>query len=203
MVEKYVSNEFGSNVFVVSNGSSCIIIDAGVKLDKIQNAVKNRNVEGILLTHAHYDHAMYVSQYQNAFGCKVYASAGAKEYLKNADFNGGKGRLLLWDFSNFVFLQNNGTVKVGSFDVEYKTLGGHTKSDMAFFVQGDIFVGDIVIERNIGRTDLYGGDKSQMKESLKTILNSQYKIMHCGHGGDYDKSTQDVVVKNWLEILNK
>lgn len=45
--------------------------------------------------------------------------------------------------------------------------------------------------------------KKDMKESLKFLLNQNYKTMHSGHGQDNDKSIQDKVINLWLRFLNR
>lgn len=45
-----------NNVWIVGNEKSVIIIDPAHDVDKISKAVDGRNVEKILLTHAHDDH---------------------------------------------------------------------------------------------------------------------------------------------------
>ena len=45
-----------------------------------------------------------------------------------------------------------------------------------------LFTGDVVFNQGIGRTDLPGGDGSELKESIRTIsrLNTDYLLT--GHG---------------------
>lgn len=203
MIERIESEFLGSNVFVVNHGDDCIIIDAGAKLEELKKYVAGKNVKAILLTHGHYDHCFYVGDYIKEFDCKVYCSKAIVEYLQNADYNYSDGAFKYDDFSHFVFLGASGKFDVGAINIRYKQLGGHSKSDMVFFVDEDVFVGDLLIGREMGRMDLHGGNKEDMKESLKFLLNQNYKTMHSGHGQDNDKSTQDKVINLWLRFLNR
>lgn len=203
MVERIESDLISSNVFVVSNDNVCIIVDAGAKLELVEPVVGEKKVEAILLTHGHYDHCFRVLDYAKKFGCKIYCSQYAKEYLENPVYNYSEGKFEIHDFSNFIFLENEGTINTGAFDVNYKTLGGHSKGDMVFFVKGDLFVGDILIGRDMGRIDLFGGDAQQMKESLTYLIMADYQIMHSGHDKDNSKGSQDKVASLWLRFLNR
>ncbi len=203
MIERIESEFLGSNVFVVSHGDDCIIIDAGAKLEELKKYVAGKNVKAILLTHGHYDHCFYVGDYIKEFNCKVYCSKAIVEYLQNADYNYSDCAFKFDDFSHFVFLGASGKFDVGAINIRYKQLGGHSKSDMVFFVDEDVFVGDLLIGRDMGRMDLHGGNKKDMKESLKFLLNQNYKTMHSGHGQDNDKSIQDKVINLWLRFLNR
>ena len=203
MTERIVSEIIESNVFVVSNEKGCIIFDAGASLGKVKDIIGNKKVEAVFLTHGHYDHCYFLNDYLKEFGCNVFCSEFAKEYLENSDFNYSEGKFKIYDFSKFKFLKGNGKVRVGDFDVEFKQLGGHSKSDMLYRVGDEIFVGDVLIGRDMGRIDLYGGSKERMKESLQTLLKEDYVVMHSGHGKDNDKQTQDKVCNLWIKFLNR
>lgn len=201
--QRIESKFIDSNVFVVSDGKNCVVIDAGSELSFVEKAVGNLKVLGVFLTHGHYDHSFYALSYAEKFGCKIYASKFAKEYLEDSAKNYSEGHFEVKDFSNFQFLGESGKVTLENFVVEYKQLGGHSKSDMMFKIQDEIFVGDVLIGRDLGRTDLFGGDKEEMKKSLKFLVDENYAVMHSGHGVDNTKQSQDKVAKLWLKFLSR
>lgn len=203
MIEKVVSDLISSNVFIVSRGDFCFIVDAGAKVEQVEKVVAGRKVEGILLTHGHYDHCARVMDYVQKFGAKVYASGFIKEYLEDGQKNYSEGKFEIHDFSAFEFLKDEGDLKLPHFQLSYKHLGGHSKSDVMFAYGKDIFVGDVVIGRDMGRIDLYGSSKEDMKSSLAFLKDLDYHTMHSGHGQDNDKKSQDKVVSLWLRFLSR
>ena len=204
MVTRVVSDLIDSNVFVVGDEKECVIVDSGAKVDEFSTAVGERKVMGVLLTHGHYDHSYRVLNYVQKFGCKVYGSVLLKEYLQNADYNYSEGQFAVKDFSAFEFLGGaSGTFQLGSIEIEYTQLGGHSKSDMCYKIGDDIFVGDVLIGRDMGRIDLYGGDKNEMKKSLQFLQDENYVTMHSGHGADNTKATQDKVCALWTRFLSR
>lgn len=203
MTDRLVGNFIDSNVFVVGDSKECFIVDAGVHVDSVSKTVAGRKVLGVLLTHGHYDHAYYAMDYAAKFGCKIYASEKAKQYLENADWNYSEGRFELNDFENFIFLKEQGELKFGKFVISYKLLGGHSEGDMLYKFGDEIFVGDVLLGRDMGRVDLYGGSKSKMAESLKFLMDENFATMHCGHGEDFPKATQDKVAALWLRFLKR
>ncbi|MGN1200917.1 MAG: MBL fold metallo-hydrolase [Candidatus Caccovivens sp.] len=203
MTQRVVSELIESNVFVVGDEKNCVVIDAGARLEKVKQVIGNRKVLGVFLTHGHYDHCYYVLDYLKEFDCLVYASKFIKEYLQNSTYNYSEGKFVVDSFENFVFLEGNGRLKLGDIEIKYNTLGGHSKSDMCYQIGEDIFVGDVLLGRDMGRIDLYGGDKNIMKTSLEFLSTLDYKIMHCGHGADVEKSLQDKVAKLWIKFLSR
>lgn len=204
MITKRFEGDFlDSNIFVVEDKNDCIIIDAGVDLNKFEDYLNGKNVLGIFLTHGHYDHSFFAIDYAKKYGCKIYGSQFLKEYLSNPDYNYSEGKFKVEDFSLFQFLGDCGELKLGNLKVFYKQLGGHSKSDMVFMLNDEIFVGDLLLGRDMGRIDLYGGSKADMKNALEYLLNQNYEIMHSGHGEDRKKIEQDKVIKLWLRFLNR
>lgn len=202
-VKRIVGKLLDSNTFVVIKGGECVIIDAGAQVDDVAVAVGKNKVRAVLLTHGHYDHSFYAKDYAKAFGCDIYTSIASREYLANAEYNYSEGKFQIDDFSGFQFLSGNGKLNLGEIEVNYFSLGGHSKGDMAFKIGDDIFVGDILIEREIGKIDLYGGDKAKMKESLMFLLNEDFKTIHSGHGNDNSKANQIKVLNLWIKFLGR
>lgn len=53
------------NCYLIEDGSTCLLLDAGISFKKMQKSVgfKTRNIQAVLITHDHGDHAAYVKQY--------------------------------------------------------------------------------------------------------------------------------------------
>ena len=202
---RLVGDIYDSNVFVENIDKNIFIIDAGANFDKINDVTEN--VRAIFLTHGHFDHTYFVEDYAKKLNVKIYASEKIREYLEepkknySTDFN--CDLLKITDFSNFVFLQGDGEVKIGDVVIKYFQMGGHSKSDMCFLINEDLFVGDLIVGRGIGRMDLYGGDKQEMIKSLKKLATLNYKTMHCGHGEDLSKEMADKVISTYLRFLSR
>ena len=205
-MQQIVSKLYESNTFVLENNDEVLIVDAGATLEEVKKCVGDKKVVGILLTHGHFDHSYYISSYIEEFKTKAYASKFAKEYLadhkKNYSSDFGLN-MNMQDFKNFVFLENSGSIKIGSFLVEFGQLGGHSKSDMSFKVGEYLFVGDVIIGRGIGRMDLYGGSKAEMLKSLKILANVEYETMCCGHEENRTKEAQDKVISTYIKFLSR
>lgn len=202
---RLVGDIYDSNVFVENIVKNIFIIDAGANFDKINDVAEN--VRAIFLTHGHFDHAYFVEDYAKKLNVKIYASEKIREYLEepkknySTDFN--CDLLKITDFSNFVFLQGDGEVKIDAVVIKYFQMGGHSKSDMCFLIGEDLYVGDLIVGRGIGRMDLYGGDKQEMIKSLKKLATLNYKTMHCGHGEDLSKEMADKVISTYLRFLSR
>ena len=77
-IEKILSNYLESNMYVLGKDDQVIFIDAGCEVDRVERVVKERKVQGILLTHGHYDHAIFAKECAEKFGTKERTADGKK-----------------------------------------------------------------------------------------------------------------------------
>lgn len=201
-IEKLSSNFLESNVFIAKCGNECFIVDSGVELGEIKKSVQGLKVLGVLLTHGHYDHAMFAEIYAKEFGCKIYTSEFAKEELSDPAKNYGES-FKLTSFEDFLFLDNNGKLKLGSFEIEYFSTPGHCKSCLCFLYETHLFAGDTLFDSSIGRTDLYGSSKDDMLSSLAKLDNISFEVCHSGHGDDSDYARQKRNIKIFTRFLQR
>ena len=200
-ITQIVSEELDSNVFVCQNEKLTFIVDCGATLDKVREAVKGK-VSAIFLTHGHYDHAKYALEYAKAFGCKIYANKNIAEILPDPAKNYGEN-FSTQDFSNFIFLEGDGSVVIDGQQIKYFHCPGHSKCCNCFLIDDDFFTGDVLFAQGIGRTDLFGGSKAQMLASLQKLQNVPFERAHSGHGPDSSKAEQEKNIKVFLRFLSR
>ena len=87
-----LSNPMDCHVYLIGGPGAWMLVDAGVGLDTeriIENIARHcvapEEIQGILLTHAHADHAGGARQLKEVFGCPVYASPAEAELVESGD----------------------------------------------------------------------------------------------------------------------
>lgn len=130
-------------------------------------------LEWILETHAHADHLSGARHVQQHAGGKI--AIGENIRLVQATF--GKlfnfERAFLPDGSQFDHLFKDGEVfRIGEVEVTAWLVPGHTPADMAYLVDGAVFVGDTLFMPDLGsaRADFPGGDARQLYASMRRLL---------------------------------
>lgn len=135
---------------------------------------KGLQVDWILETHAHADHlsgARYVQGQiggQIAIGENIRAVQATFKKLYNLE------RSFLPDGSQFDHLFRDGeTFKIGEVEATALLVPGHTPADMAYLVDGCVFVGDTLFMPDVGsaRADFPGGDARQLYASMHRLLD--------------------------------
>ena len=147
-------------------------------------------VDWILETHAHADHlsgARYVQAQVGglvAIGENIRTVQATFKKLYNLE------RDFLPDGSQFDHLFRDGEVfKIGVVEATAMLVPGHTPADMAYVVDGSVFVGDTLFMPDVGsaRADFPGGDARQLYASTRRLLELPPKTtMYVCHRGCRD-----------------
>ncbi len=193
-------NYFTSRTFVAVESNEAIIVDAGVELDTVRQALNEANnpkVLAILLTHAHYDHILHLQDYINYFDCDVYVSSKGVDNLQDTVANYSKFVQLdiVIAGDRIKSLPQNNKLSIGHFTVDILHTPGHTDDSVCYIMANSMFTGDTIFSNTIGRTDLINSSYEQMKQSIKLLNNYTYlDNYYPGHGKVFTaKELQDLM----------
>ena len=161
----------------------CAIIDPGDESNTILDYIEDLHLKPkyIFLTHGHFDHTMAVNAVHEETGatvCMNKKDAGA--VLDNAPFKFNPPADTVWSKEGDIF-------HVGKLTFEVMETPGHTPGGVCLICEDAIFTGDTLFRDSCGRTDLYGGDMSELMKSLQRLsrLPGDYEI----YPGHMDSST--------------
>lgn len=160
-IERLILEPLDNNCYILSENGCGIIIDPSSSEEKIEEYIKNNNLEilCIFITHYHFDHI------------------GALDYFKE------KYNIKIYDYKTI------GKFKEGPFKFQVIPTKGHSKDSVSFLFEKtkDMFVGDFIFEESIGRIDLEGGDEEEMAYSLRELKKLDKEIkLYPGHGNTTD-----------------
>ena len=175
-----------SNCYVIqpnSQSSICYVLDLPPDVEPAIEYIKlnNLSVGGYLVTHGHYDHALGMPKVDGNIYLNLedeFLARNPQEQLSqftNEELSIEEYRGPILDVETL----DSDLIKV------YKN-PGHTKGSVSyeFTDLGVIFTGDFVFAQGIGRTDLFSGSNSEMKDSINSVFLSFDKKMDVfpGHG---------------------
>ena len=180
------------NCFLLrADGSDrALIVDPGDEAPKILNAVDELGltVEGILVTHTHFDHIGAVAPVAAATGAPVWCPEIETPVL--ADINA----FVPWpEFGPFESYEADNTVAGGetldlaglAIDVVFTP--GHSPGHVTYSIPDEraLFSGDVLFQGSVGRTDLPGGDAPTLMESIRKLLEGHppETTVYPGHMG--------------------
>lgn len=192
-ISRIVSSLLDSNVYILEKNNEVLIIDCGVEVEKLERFVEGKKVLAVLLTHGHHDHSKYCNDYAKKFGVKIYANEKIKSTLLDKEAIYSEDGSIIDNLSNFIFLNEDCALNIGEFNIDCYQAGGHCQCCECYLTDENLFAGDVLFERSIGRIDLKGSSKEEMLSSLNKLEKLKFKTVYSGHG---ESTTYEEQMKN-------
>jgi hydroxyacylglutathione hydrolase len=184
--------QIAENCFLFRRDGSdhALIVDPGDEAERILGEAEELGVsiDGILLTHTHFDHIGAVAPIAKATGAPVWCPEIETPVL--ADINS----FVPWPgFGPFESYEADHTVKGGEklelagMEIDVIFTPGHSPGHDTSSVPAEaaIFSGDVLFQGSVGRTDRPGGDGPTLIESIRTLVDSHppETTVYPGHMG--------------------
>ena len=180
---------FASNCYILHNGADALVIDPSVSEKKVLGELAKRSLKlnGILLTHGHFDHIWCAKGLREATGAPLYVHELDAEMLtdskKNAytTFTGGNFTVGEPD----ILLHEGDELSLGDEKIKVIHTPGHTRGSVCFDTDEILITGDTLFAEGFGRYDLYGGNLNDLKLSLQRLFKmaeSENRWIYTGHG---------------------
>ena len=168
--KRLIVGPLGTNCYLFGTEKTyeTVIIDPGGDASTIKKNLKELNADpiAVLLTHGHFDHTLKVKELLNHFQIplmynikeyqsKVYTEIEANKWLKEGD-----------------------QIRIGEINLKVLETPGHSPGSLCFYtndiklfdgqeIDGILFSGDLLFRGSIGRTDIGGGNQSQLFTSIR------------------------------------
>lgn len=166
------------------------VIDPGGDLDRVRAAIAETGVEveKILLTHGHFDHAGGAAELAESLGVPVEGPGAEDQFLldeipaSGARFGIEGGRTVTPDR----YLAEGDALTVGDLSLDILHVPGHTPGHLVFVYRPAslAIVGDTLFRSSVGRTDFPYGDSQQLISGIVEKLLPLGDAVVClpGHG---------------------
>jgi len=149
---------------------TCALVDPAFDTDRILSEARRLQyrITHIINTHGHSDHT--------AGNRAIKAATGAQLLIHELDAH-RLGKVLHNTFSRMlggkgsprpdVLLRDDDTVRIGETDLKVLHTPGHTPGSICLYADRNLFTGDTLFVGAVGRTDLPGGSRLQLRMSLR------------------------------------
>lgn len=188
-VKSFAVGPLGCNCSILWDSESleAILVDPGAEADRIQNSLESLKVKvkAIVHTHAHFDHIGASRRMHEITKAPLMLHPGDEFLWSNILM---QGQMFGFETEGLPHWQTDLSheleLNLGKHKLKTLFTPGHTPGSCCFSIGEICFAGDTLFKRSIGRTDLWGGDYSQIVQSIKTRLYSlnEDTTVICGHG---------------------
>jgi hydroxyacylglutathione hydrolase len=191
-VRMFTVGPVAENTYIFRRDGSdrALIVDPGDEADKLLAVIDGLGVglDGILLTHTHFDHVGAVAPVAKATGAEVWVPEAEKFVLDDIMAFvpwPGFGPFESYDAEHT--LRGGDRLELAGFEIDVLSTPGHSPGHMTFSVPDEtaIFSGDVLFQGSVGRTDLPGGDWNTLLESIRSLVEGlpEETTVYPGHMG--------------------
>lgn len=189
ILKEFVLGDLENNNYLLIDEMSkeAVLIDCTIPREDIEETLKeyNSQLKYILLTHAHFDHVMGLNYFREKYKCKALIHKDDKKLLESMkEFS---QEFLPYQIENQQvdgYIEENEVIKFGGKSIKVIHTPGHTQGGVCYLLEDMLFTGDTIFKEAVGRTDLQGGNFSQLKSNIEQkifTLDENIKI-YPGHG---------------------
>ena len=190
-VKQFVNSTFNSNTYLVRseiNPRSGWLVDVGIFSDWFEGLHSHCEIEGIFLTHAHYDHIYAIHEVISLFPkCKIYCSEFTRTSLIDPKLNLSfyHEEPLSYSFDDIELLKEGDRIELFN-GIELMTIEtpGHNKGSLSFLLEQFIFTGDSLVPGHKVVTKLKSGNIDENTITLSKLNNVMKPdtLICSGHG---------------------
>jgi hydroxyacylglutathione hydrolase len=208
-IRTFVAPGFGENAYIAWRaGAAAACIDPGNSVAAMERflAGEGLTVEAILLTHAHLDHVEGVAAMARATGAPIHLHPADRPlYDRVAQQALQFGLQVQVPPAPDHELHHGQSLVVGGVAYDVRHVPGHSPGHVLLHVAdaGVAFVGDVVFQGSIGRTDLPGGDYAQLMDSIRdhVLTLPDGTELYPGHGPattvDHERVTNPFLIPHY------
>lgn len=164
------------SILVCEETHRAALVDPGGDVPRLRTALEQLGVtlEKVFLTHGHLDHCAAADVVRQEFGVPIEGPHHDDKFWIDqlGDMSRSMGFPPADPFEPDRWLQDGDTVMFGAQTLEVLHCPGHTPGHVVFFHRGDrlAFVGDVLFQGSIGRSDFPRGDFDTLIHSIREKL---------------------------------
>ncbi len=200
-IESFLFSGFTANTFLCTDEqtNASVLIDPGTDEEAVLKAVSGKQLTAILLTHAHFDHALCAGTLREATGAPLYIHQADAPLLadpyKNASAHFGVEPMRLQADR---LLKEGESISFGASALSVLHTPGHSPGSVCFVADGVLFCGDTLFADGVGRQDLFGGSPEALLSSLERLknLDGEHRA-YPGHGESFLLSRRFAQMPLW------
>lgn len=195
IVKKFVFNIFYENTYVIWDEATkeCAVIDAGCSNKAEEGEIETYlnmhelAVKYLINTHCHIDHVIGSKFIKEKYNPLYMIPKLDLPLLERAETQAAAfGLSIEAPPRPDKFITADDTIRIGNSEMKFLDTPGHTPGEVCVYFSKEKFcmTGDVLFQKSIGRTDLWGANYESLINSINTQLLTlpDDTLIYPGHG---------------------
>ncbi len=178
---------FAANTYLLVSGKHSLVVDPAVSVAAIKSIAEREctKIEGIILTHGHFDHIISLDTLRHELS--IYASIHKNDAPMLLDGHKNAFYTFFGKDRSYApaehLLSDNDIIKLGDESIKVVHTPGHSGGSVCYLCPDFMLTGDTLFANSIGRCDLWSGDETEIWESLNKLSKYDKNLkIYPGHG---------------------
>ncbi len=198
MIHRIVAPPLAANVYFIDDEKKAVVDtggDAIFLVERLKRYVNPKEIDYIILTHSHFDHAAATADLKKICGAKIVIHPVEYEFVKSMGFSTVFFNINYPPFSPDVEVDDGDYIDLGELSLKVLHTPGHTPGSICLYEENEkiLFSGDTVFPNGaFGRVDLPGGNARELINSLKRLTTLDVDIMYPGHENPVENAREHI-----------
>lgn len=191
LIETLVVGMIQANCFIVADEGTkkALIIDPGGDAPVIVRRIKELGLDvvAVVATHGHFDHVEALAGVKAKIPAPIMVHPDDIPLIRGMRTQGALFGISVTDAPPpDQLLKDGDEIPFGALTAKVIHTPGHSPGSVSILAGGHVFVGDLLFNGSIGRTDLMGGSYETLIQSVKQRIFTlaPETVVHPGHGPD-------------------
>jgi glyoxylase-like metal-dependent hydrolase (beta-lactamase superfamily II) len=188
-VTTFVNGRWKENCYIAATPEGdAVVIDPGSQADDLISLVQQQGwrIHAVINTHGHFDHIGAVAAIKERYQAPFFLHGLDERLLQRANlfrmvFEARDPISVPTVTHNIAELPQQ--FEIGPLRISWIATPGHTEGSVCLQMENFLFSGDTLMRGAVGRTDLPGGNRDQLLNSVRGLMSLPAGTIVCGGHG--------------------
>jgi glyoxylase-like metal-dependent hydrolase (beta-lactamase superfamily II) len=195
---KIVTPPLAANVYLILDEKKAIVDtggDAAFLIKALGKYINPTEIDYIILTHSHFDHAAAAGELKEYLKAQVIMHPVEYDFVKSFNFSSPLFGINFRPFTVDISVVEGDVIDLGELKLKVFHTPGHTPGSICLYEEDKkwLFSGDVVFPHgSFGRVDFPGGNGAELLKSIERLAKLDVERLYPGHDEPVGRASEHI-----------